>query len=335
MGTERGAERARDPDPAPTSASPELGARAAARGETEPSAGRTAAQTGPGSGVAIGVDWGATLVKVAVRRPAAATVFHRLPCAEPQARVRALSALFADTVFADTASDAVRVGVTGAGSERLVRELAGAVPIDEFAAWGAGAAALLAATDSGPGPRYLLVSLGTGTSVLLVDGTSVVRIGGTALGGGTLLGLSAGLIGSSDFERIVELARRGSRREVDLLVSDLYPAGGISLPGDLTAANLGKLAPRLRAGQPVAEADIAHALMGLLGENVALVCAGLAAAAQVRHIVFGGTTLHANETLVEILGGITRGLGREPVFLHHGEYAGALGALLLAHPSTT
>jgi len=274
--------------------------------------------------VVVGVDRGATLAKLAVRRPGEAPEFRLLPSDDPEACRRALDAL-----------GAARVGVTGGGGERLAREFGGvAVAVNEFAAWGAGAAAMLAEHGVGePGQRYLLVSFGTGTSVLLVDGLSVSRVGGTALGGGTLVGLAAGLLGTGDFDEVVALARRGSRRAVDLLVSDVYRAGGIPLAGDLTAANFGKLAPRLRAGERVAPEDLAHALMGLLGENVALVCAGLAAAAQVPRIVFGGATLRGNDVLIEITGAITRALGREPVFLRRGEYAGALGALLLASPA--
>jgi type II pantothenate kinase len=282
------------------------------------------AQGASGSSVAVGLDLGASLTKIAVRRPGARPEFRLLPSDDEGATRRALLAL-----------GATRVGVTGGGGERLARELGDAVAVNEFAAWGAGAGAMLAEGELEPAQRYLLVSLGTGTSVLLVDGLSVMRVGGTALGGGTLLGLAAGLIGTGDYERIVALARAGSRREVDLLVSDIYRAGGIPLAGDLTASNFGKLARRLAEGDAVAPADLAHALMGLLGENVALVCAGLAATAQVRRIVFGGTTLRGNDALVEIVGGITRALGREPVFLPQGEFAGALGALLLAHPPST
>ncbi len=310
MGTERPTERG--------------GAGPTASGETAQPAERTAMQIEPRAGVAIGVDWGATLAKLAIQRPGEPPAFRLLPCAEPEACSHVLAELIALTEPVDA-----RVGVTGGGAARLVRELPGATPIDEFAAWGVGASALLADGNGEPGQRYLLVSLGTGTSVLLVDGSRVERVGGTALGGGTLLGLSAGLIGSSDFARVAELARKGSRRHIDLLVSDIYQAGGIPLAGDLTAANFGKLARRLRAGDRVAEADLAHALMGMVGENVALVCAGLAAVSGVQRIVFGGSTLRGNEALVEVLGGITRALGREPVFLPHGEYAGALGALLL------
>ena len=271
-------------------------------------------------GGVVGLDWGATLGKLAVRSPAGALSFRLLPTRDVEAGQRAIAE-----------TGAQRIGLTGGGAATVAKGLAGeTVQVNEFAAWGCGAAALLADQPLAPSRRYLLVSLGTGTSVLLVDGLSVTRVGGTALGGGTLVGLAAGLFGTGDFGRIAELARGGSRREVDLLVSDIYRAGGIALAGDLTAANFGKLAPRLAAGERVSDADLSHALMGLVGENVALVCAGLAAAAQVPRIVFGGSTLRDNPVLVEVVGDITRALGREPVFLPRGEFAGALGALLLA-----
>ena len=69
--------------------------------------------------------------------------------------------------------------------------------------------------------------------------------------------------------------------------------------------------------------------MGLVGENVALICAGLAALTGARRLVFGGSTLRGNESLREVLQGILGALGRDLVFLEDGEFAGALGALLL------
>jgi type II pantothenate kinase len=269
---------------------------------------------------ALGVDWGATLAKLVVRRSDGELEFRLLPIEDPDAALRALAG-----------TGAARVGLTGGGAAMLARELGSdAVQVNEFAAWGAGAAALLAEMEALPTQRYLLVSLGTGTSVLLVDGLSVTRVGGTALGGGTLLGLSAALIGGFDFEEIAELAERGSRRRVDLLVSDIYDAGGIALAGDLTASNFGKLARRLAAGERADPADLAQATTGMIAENVALLCASLAGAAQVTRIVFGGSTLRSNPALSGMLAHFLRAYGREPVFLPRGEFAGALGALLLA-----
>jgi type II pantothenate kinase len=70
--------------------------------------------------------------------------------------------------------------------------------------------------------------------------------------------------------------------------------------------------------------------MGLVGENVALICAGLGAAHQVERVVFGGSTLRGNRVLREVLQLITGALGHEAIFLPNGEFVGALGALQLA-----
>jgi type II pantothenate kinase len=270
--------------------------------------------------VAIGIDWGATLAKLALRTPEGGVEYRLLPTEDADASRATLVAIGAQ-----------RVGLTGGGATMLARAIPGElVQVNEFAAWGVGAAALLAEREAERVPRYLLVSVGTGTSILLVDGASVARIGGTALGGGTLVGLGAGLLDTSDFEEIASLAQRGSRSKIDLLVSDIYPAGGIPLAGDLTAANFGNYARRLRDGEPIDRADVAHAIMGLIAENISLVCTALSAAAQVQRIAFGGSTLRRNPALAEMLGNFLRGHGREPVFMPNGEFAGALGALRIA-----
>ena len=80
----------------------------------------------------------------------------------------------------------------------------------------------------------------------------------------------------------------------------------------------------------IERADVAHAIAGLIAENVALLCTALAAAAQVTRVVFGGSTLRGNEGLQEMLAQLVRAYGREPVFLENGEFTGALGALRIA-----
>ncbi len=273
-----------------------------------------------GMETAVGVDAGATLAKLTVRTGPEQPKFRLVPS-------HALEAV-AEHVHAARPE---RVGLTGGGAAELAARLrVESTHVNEFAAWGSGAAALLAHDGGAPEGRYLLVSLGTGTSVLLVDGMSVTRVGGTALGGGTLLGLAVGLFGPREFDELAGLAVRGRRAQVDLRVSDIYRAGEIPLAGDLTAANFGKLGAQRASGERPTAEDLAHALMGLVGENVALVCAGLAAAHQVRRIVYAGSTLRGNPTLVQILETVTRALGREPHFLRDGEFAGSLGALLLA-----
>jgi type II pantothenate kinase len=218
------------------------------------------------------------------------------------------------------------LGLTGCGAPRLAERLAKPPPpVGEFEAWAAGARLLLGREAP---PRFLVVSVGTGTSAMLIEADGVTRVGGTALGGGTILGLAAALFGMRDFDAIAALAQRGDRRRVDLLISDIYPAGDFLLPGDVNAASFAKLARTDRTQTDTA--DLAHAIMGLVGENIALICTGLAARAGVELIAFGGSTLRANPALTVILGGMCAALGRAPHFLADGQYAGALGALALA-----
>jgi type II pantothenate kinase len=158
-----------------------------------------------------------------------------------------------------------------------------------------------------------VVSVGTGTSALLVEPGRVTRAGGTALGGGTIMGLGAALCGERDFDAIAALAARGDRRRVDLLIRDIYPGGDFLLPGDINAASFAKLA---RADQePADTADLAHGIMGLVGENVGLICTGIAARLDLSLIAFGGSALRDNPALTAILGGLCAVLGRKPHFL--------------------
>ena len=183
----------------------------------------------------IGVDVGATLSKIAHRsRPEDAPHFEFLPSANLE--------LVADHVAAHRPA---RVGLTGGGATRLSPMLqCESQRVSEFDAWGNGATSFLAqmAEAERREPSFLLVSLGTGTSVLLVSGGTATRIGGTGLGGGTVLGLGAALTGGSTFEELCSLAVEGSAARVDLRVSDIYAPDEIPLAGDLTASNFGMLA---------------------------------------------------------------------------------------------
>jgi type II pantothenate kinase len=269
-----------------------------------------------GDRVAMGVDAGASLVKLALH--ADGVLSHELlPASE-------LAAVVERVGRAGPRS----LGLTGAGAGELARHFAAeSVRVTEFSAWGTGVRRLLAAQRPDVSEPYLLVSLGTGTSVLLAQGLAVSRVGGTALGGGTVMGLGGLLLAGAPFEEIIELAAKGDRRRVDLLVSDIYRPGEIALLGDATAANFGK--PLVHAGAPARE-DLANAIMGLVGENVALICTGLAAAHGVRRIVYGGSTLRGNSALRLVLSLITAAFGREALFLDDGEFAGAIGARALA-----
>ena len=267
-----------------------------------------------GKGTVIGVDVGATLTKLAVAEPEGATRFDWFPSSDLPRAAHSVAA-----------AEPVRVGLTGGGAAALAALLSlDTARVSEFDAWGAGVAALLGEQAEA---RYLLVSVGTGTSMMLSDAGRVVRIGGTALGGGTLLGLGRQLLGEVCFDDLCALAARGDRWRVDLSVADVYPGGETPpLAAELTASVFARLAAS--DGEPPRSEDLARALIWMVGENVALIAGGLAAAAGVEAIVFGGSTLRNNPTLREALGDILPRFGRRLRFLENGEFGAALGAVI-------
>ncbi len=272
-------------------------------------AGAGAVKTGhEARGDVAGIDVGATLCKLALRRDGLSTAHY------PSTDLAGARALV-------EAWGPARIVATGGGADRLGTEVAG-LPIEhvpEFEAWARGAPLVAAEEGIGLPDRYLLVSLGTGTSVLAVDEGRVERVGGTALGGGTVLGLGRLLVGIESFAEIAAMAERGDRRSVDLLVGDVYRGAVAPLLRDLTAASFAKLA----STRPE---DLAQALMGLVGENVALLCGGFARGLAVDTVVYCGSTLSENPSLRRIVGEITTHLGHRASFLAGGAFCGAVGA---------
>jgi type II pantothenate kinase len=272
-----------------------------------------------------GLDIGATLAKAVVVAAGAPVdvpeTVETFVC--PSTDLSALSAFLGRHPNASLAA-------IGAGAGRLQNVLKDGRPIavmDEFEAWGEGERELLRRADFVPTTPHLLVSLGTGTSILRVGQEGrAVRAGGTGLGGGTLRGFGQLLLGQTDHDAISSLAAQGDRRRLDLLVKDIYQSGEIALQGDLTASNLGHISSR-------DSRDIAHAITGLVGENVALLAAALSkqeATSGPLDVVYAGSTLVRNVALKDILAFATSVGGARARFLPYGEFVGAVGALVRA-----
>ncbi len=274
-------------------------------------AGWYAAQQMSTSSRTLGIDAGATLCKLA------------LSCDRPQTALIPSTALNAVRQQIERWQPD-RILATGGGAKQLGERVAGLEPrwVSEVDAWARGASVLARRQGLELPPRYVLVSLGTGTSVLEVRGDKGTRIGGTALGGGTLIGLGRLLLKAGSFQELTQLARRGDRRKVDLLVGDIYSDGRAPLPPQVTASNFGKLAS-------TRDVDLADALMGLLGENIALICSALTRLHGLETVVFGGSTLSDNPTLEQTLELSTRALGHRAHFLSEAAFCGAVGAAAL------
>jgi type II pantothenate kinase len=218
------------------------------------------------------------------------------------------------------ASDISRVMLTGVGSAQFEENVFD-IPtfkVDEFQAIGYGGLYL-----SGLKAAYV-VSMGTGTAFVRADKDGVSHIGGSGVGGGTLVGLGSILLGKEDISAILELADRGQTQNVDLSIGQIMRNESHALPADLTAANFGRIK------STATEADYAAGILNMIFQTVGMLAAFAARGDSLRDFVLTGTlaTLPQAE---QILGTITDLHGVRFIIPPKAVYATAVGAALRPH----
>ena len=85
----------------------------------------------------------------------------------------------------------------------------------------------------------LVVSLGTGTSIVKCDGDDIKHIGGIGIGGGTLQGLSRLLLKTDDIKQVAALAEEGDLSHINVLIKDICANPLQGLPMDAIASLFG------------------------------------------------------------------------------------------------
>lgn len=113
--------------------------------------------------------------------------------------------------------------------------------------------------------RALVMSMGTGTALVGSGPDGFMHMGGTAVGGGTVLGLARLLLGTIDPARIGALAAAGDARRVDLSVGDIIGGPVGVVPAGMTAAHFGRVGRPPYDRVPAPE-DVAAGLMELVGQ---------------------------------------------------------------------
>ena len=215
-------------------------------------------------------------------------------------------------------SDIERIMVTGVGSSYINKPLYG-IPcthVSEFECIGLGGI-YLTGLD-----KAIVVSKGTGTAIVLAQKDKEPKyLGGTGVGGGTLLGLSKKLIGVSHVEDIVELASEGDLKNVDLRVSDISSKEIVGMSSDLTAANFGNLSDL------ASKSDLALGLLNMVFESVAMLSLFASRANGVENIIMTGnlTTISQAKTIFGSLNTMFDAVYSIP---EHSQFATVIGAAL-------
>lgn len=211
-----------------------------------------------------------------------------------------------------------KIAMTGVGSKSMPEELLGypTIKVDEFDA--NAAAARFVCNEQ----RFIVVSMGSGTSFVEVDrdgGAS--HIGGSALGGSTIIGLFRQMGLGKDWDDLIALAEKGSLENIDMTVGDVCDEPLPGLPMDTTVTNFGK------TDGNAAPEDVAIGLINMVLQNIGVMAYLAGSGRGIKtFVVFGRqTTLpHAAEVFESLnnLYSVRFVLAEQPVFMT------ALGATL-------
>ncbi len=174
--------------------------------------------------------------------------------------------------------------------------------------------------------RAIIVSMGTGTAIIHAkrEGKKTITdyLGGTGVGGGTLVGLSRQLIGVDTIEHIEQLCEGGDIDKIDLRIKDisdksLFP----SINHELTAANFGKISDM------ATKEDIALGIANMVAETVAMMAIFAARGHGLRDIVLTGN-LASVKPVRKIIENLADAFDVNFIFPEHAQFGTVIGAAL-------
>lgn len=221
-------------------------------------------------------------------------------------------------------NDLERICVTGGQHRKLPAEIDG-VPIiksGEIDSIGRGGLALAKLDEA------LIVSAGSGTAMIAARPAECHHVTGSAVGGGTLLGLSRLLIGTSDPQTINDYAMQGDSNRVDLTLIEATGGAIGRLPADANAVNFGRI-PSLEEGDvnDLRKEDLAAGVAVIVGQVIAVIAINAAKAEGLDKIVVVGHLVDL-PCMRRVLSTVAGYYGADISVPAQPGFATALGALL-------
>ena len=229
--------------------------------------------------VIIGIDVGGSTTKIVGYTDKAKLVgMLKVEAADPQTSAYgALGKFINENNLALT--DVKQIILTGVGSS-LFKSQIYAIPtstVDEFKAIGLGGLALSGKKEG------LIVSMGTGTAFVRAGKQGIFHIGGSGVGGGTVLGLCNKLCGIKSFRTIVRLAEKGHLHKVDLNIGDISSKAISTLTKDITASNFGKMEDGLSSS------DLASGVLNMVFQTIGMMAVFACRNEKMKDVILTGT----------------------------------------------
>lgn len=212
-----------------------------------------------------------------------------------------------------------RVAVTGVGSSYVAEPIYGlsCEIAPEFSSVGRGGLYLSGLDEA------VVVSMGTGTAFIHAErGGDIKHLGGTGVGGGTLMGLAKKMLEMEDIDNIVALAEQGDLDMVDLRIHDITKNDIMpGMPADLTAANFGKLSDLAR------REDLALGIINMIFETAGMMALFAARSHGINDIVVTGnmTSISVAKRVFTMLSEV---YGVNYIIPENSQFATAVGAAL-------
>uniref|UniRef100_A0A8C6S8T3 Pantothenate kinase 4 (inactive) n=1 Tax=Neogobius melanostomus TaxID=47308 RepID=A0A8C6S8T3_9GOBI len=176
---------------------------------------------------------------------------------------------------------------------------------------------------------YLLVNVGSGSSILKVESEDTFELlGGSLINGRTFWGLGKLLTQAKSFDELLQLASKGQCKNVDLLVKDIYDGSYLSYAENIIACSFGKSAI---TDQEFSKDDLAASLLHMISSHIGQLACLHAKLQNISRIYFGGLFISGHpsskRSISNVITFLTKG-DVQALFLRHEGYLTVIGASL-------
>ena len=271
-------------------------------------------------GIVIGIDVGGSTTKIVGLHEGKIISPMFITATDP---VSSLFGAFGKYIYSNNISltDIEHVMITGVGSASVEGNIYGlpTSKADEFQSDGLGA------HFGNNLDRIIVVSMGTGTTLVKVEGDDIRHLGGIRMGGGTLIGLSSLLLKTTKIDTIQQLAEKGNVKNVNLQIEDICKNDLEGLPLFATASLFGKA-----ANSHISEEDIAIGIFYLVIQTIGSAAVLSSINSGIKDFVAIGN-LSKTPQCREIFSMIESLYGVRFHIPDHAEFCTAIGAALCYH----
>ena len=215
-----------------------------------------------------------------------------------------------------------KVMITGAGASSISAPIYSldCTPIPEFDCIGHGGLYISGLDEA------IVASLGTGTALIYAkrdgNGVKTKYLGGTGVGGGTLIGLSRKILGIDTIEHIEQLCEGGNLDNIDLRIKDISANKTYKdVDESLTASNFGKLSDIAN------NHDIALGIANMVSETIAMLSIFAARNFGLKNIILTGN-LTAIKPIRDAFLGLQKSFDVNFIIPEYAQFGTVIGAAL-------